>query len=213
MSHPSEQTIQCPGCGREQSFVVWDSINVTLDPDLKTKLINGELTQFRCEACRHESPVSYKLLYHDMEKRLMIWLIPDSSDTDLGKQDAKLMKSMTAQYQCRVVRTQNDLIEKILIFDAGLDDRVITVFKALAIEGLAAEREGDLSELYFAEVSQDDLGQKTIALEGVKDGERYEAPFLEYERIASAFSSKWPPMSACCGRWLQVNQDGVSEFA
>ncbi len=32
----------CPECDSEQEFTVYDSVNVSLNPDAKEKLINGE---------------------------------------------------------------------------------------------------------------------------------------------------------------------------
>jgi hypothetical protein len=40
--------------------------------DAKEKLINGELTIFTCDACGYQVEMVYSILYHDMEKKLMI---------------------------------------------------------------------------------------------------------------------------------------------
>ena len=52
MSSPSPETVTCPKCNHQQKFVIWKSMNVTLDPELKAKFIDGTLTTFTCEAIR-----------------------------------------------------------------------------------------------------------------------------------------------------------------
>lgn len=66
----------CPKCGGKQNATVYDSINVSLDPSLKEKLFHGEVNRFRCKECRENVFVSILLLYHDMEKNLLVQFYP-----------------------------------------------------------------------------------------------------------------------------------------
>ena len=43
MSKISEETIKCPKCGKESKFVMWSSINTVLDPEMKKKVLTGEI--------------------------------------------------------------------------------------------------------------------------------------------------------------------------
>jgi predicted RNA-binding Zn-ribbon protein involved in translation (DUF1610 family) len=70
--------IDCPKCGINQTVTIWDSINVTEDPDLKEKLLKGEINIFRCQKCGDEAVIPMPLLYHDMEKRFFIQYYPFS---------------------------------------------------------------------------------------------------------------------------------------
>ena len=49
---------------------------MSLNPDAKGKLMNGELTMFNCDVCGHRVEVVYPMLYHDMDHKLMIWMDP-----------------------------------------------------------------------------------------------------------------------------------------
>ncbi len=51
MTKLSTKDFVCPECDSEQEFVIYDSVNVSLNSDAKEKLINGELTIFTCDAC------------------------------------------------------------------------------------------------------------------------------------------------------------------
>src|SRR6266496_2023303 len=127
MSLSRQETIHCSACGAEQAFTLWGSINVTVDPKLKQRLLNGDLSTFRCARCGREEHVVYDFLYHDMEKSLAIWLKEkDDSESELAK---KSFSDATGIKTCRTVRTVHELYDKIRIFDDGLDDFEIELFK------------------------------------------------------------------------------------
>ena len=66
MSMPNETMITCPSCGNEQKFTIWNSVNVSLSPELKQKIISGELINFCCDKCGDKSRLVYPMLYHDI---------------------------------------------------------------------------------------------------------------------------------------------------
>lgn len=65
MSAVSVGTVKCCTCGREHKVNIYNSINVTLDHELKDKLISGELTDILC-GCGLTLPLRYPILYHKM---------------------------------------------------------------------------------------------------------------------------------------------------
>ena len=68
--------LECPKCGARQNVPLYDSINVSIDPDLKEKLFRGEINVFQCETCDQKVFVANPLLYHDMEQHLMVQFYP-----------------------------------------------------------------------------------------------------------------------------------------
>ena len=76
MSLNSTQKIYCPKCSNCQEFEIWESVNVTLDPKLKEKVLNRNLMTFECDKCGYKAEGVYPLLYHDMDKKLIIYLVP-----------------------------------------------------------------------------------------------------------------------------------------
>ena len=132
MSMPDETVITCPACGNEQTFVIWQSVNVSLNSDLKEKILSGELVDFRCEKCAEKNRVAYPFLYHDMEQNLMIWLYPgDAPPSNDSDGTGALASKLGEGYQYRWVQSYNELVEKIYIFDAGIDDRAFELFKSV----------------------------------------------------------------------------------
>jgi hypothetical protein len=83
--------LECPRCSAKQKVSVYDSINVSVDPDLKEKLFKGEINVCQCEKCDQAIFVPNPLLYHDMEKELMVQFYPFQAigDKDFLQQFSK----------------------------------------------------------------------------------------------------------------------------
>lgn len=205
MSTPHETTVTCQGCNATQSFTVWQSLNVTLDCDAKQRLLTGELTRFTCQKCGWSGPVIYPFLYHDMEKRLMVWLWTDAGEPDLKDvPPAALMKD----YRLRLVASRNQLVEKILIFDDDLDDRVIEFLK-LILHAQASEGNHPLEgELFFAGLGTDSDGKESVEFEHVMDtgNQALAVPVESYQMLAGSLS---PKLSTATGldNWLRVDRN------
>jgi hypothetical protein len=56
---------------------IWDSVNVSLNPELKAKLFEGNLNIFTCDQCSHTRPVLSSVLYHDMHRGFAVQFFPD----------------------------------------------------------------------------------------------------------------------------------------
>jgi predicted RNA-binding Zn-ribbon protein involved in translation (DUF1610 family) len=66
MSRLTFHEIECPECGLKQKVNIYESVNVTHDPDLKEELLQGKINIFKCHKCGHQSIINNPLLYHDM---------------------------------------------------------------------------------------------------------------------------------------------------
>jgi predicted RNA-binding Zn-ribbon protein involved in translation (DUF1610 family) len=76
MTKERMEEIDCPKCGEKQTETLWDTMNVTLNPELKEKLFQGEINRFRCKNCGNEAYISLPLLYHDMGKKYCVQYYP-----------------------------------------------------------------------------------------------------------------------------------------
>jgi hypothetical protein len=205
MSLPQQIPITCEQCRKEHPFTAWQSLNVTLDPDTKQQLITGELTRFQCPDCGWSGSVLYPMLYHDMGKNLMIWLWPAEGDPDTSS--LPVMGPMV-DYQFRIVSTRNQLIEKILIFDAGLDDRLVEFFKLL-LQVQATQGSHPLpGDLFFGAILPGHLGAERIGFQHLNDGgsESISVPRQIYQQLADSFASKLPSLQTQAAKWLRVDR-------
>ena len=133
MSINVKQSIKCPKCSQMSDITVWTSITVKDSPDLKADLLKGKINIFRCPSCSHMGLMPSPMLYHDEDKRLMISFSP-CSDPVLKEQLFENIERSSKEsgeleklegYNLRFVTDYNELLEKILIFDNGLNDKPI----------------------------------------------------------------------------------------
>ena len=85
MSKASEVEVECPECQHTQTVTFWDSLNASLDPTLREKLLKAEINQFKCIKCECTAHLTGPLLYHDMTRKFCIQYIPpaDLDDPDM----------------------------------------------------------------------------------------------------------------------------------
>lgn len=138
--------VSCPACGKEGHYDHYSSANVTLNPDLKERILNNSLFTFECEHCGESALVETSCLYHDMNERLFFQLAPDADSDEQLKDLLQQISDVGVElsfanegYRIRVVSSLSDLKEKIVISDAGLDDRIIELLKVY-IEAMALEQ-------------------------------------------------------------------------
>lgn len=124
---------KCLHCGNKSEVEVFLSINTDTDPELKDKVINGSAFLWTCPNCGRVNLLKYETLYHDPENSLMFWLIPDEKlqikPIEEYMSSMKSLESSLEGYTTRRVSSVGELIEKIKIFDAGLDDAVMEMAK------------------------------------------------------------------------------------
>lgn len=153
MSKTCEETFTCPACGRENKFTLWQSLNGNLDPDAKQQLLNGSFFLQKCASCGHETPVVYAMLYNDMTHQAMVHLVaPEAVEKTRemirqidGQIDIKL-----PEFRKRIVTNANALREKAIIFENGLDDRVVEIIKLIFLaEAMDQHPDAHISEAYL----------------------------------------------------------------
>jgi hypothetical protein len=146
MTKKQSHEVQCPHCGAKADFEYYATINVTLNPELKEKLLNRELGTFRCGKCRKETFVAHNILYHDMRGGFFIWLIYPQEDGSIhfeeGMDGMPVLKGME-HYKFRLVKDYNQLMEKIFVLDDKRDDIAVEIVK-ISLLGALQER-GDVS--------------------------------------------------------------------
>ena len=130
MSIPVDQTVPCPKCGKDIEFTMWQSINNEM-PFAMKDIISGKLFEVECKNCGLKTHVNYPILVNDMEHDVMIYY----THPDGVEETEKALESMNKLYKgrTRIVTDQASLREKVAIFNAELDDRVVELLKALVM--------------------------------------------------------------------------------
>lgn len=97
-------------------------IDVAVEPGVEEELTSGKLFTFTCPSCGRAARIVHpELSYRDAKRGLSIQM------DALGKLDPAALGE--AAGVTRIVRDSNALLEKVKLFAAGLDDRVIEVLK------------------------------------------------------------------------------------
>ena len=196
MSRHETVKITCPQCKKESDFRIWSSINTQLDPELKSAVRDQSVFLFECPECGKKNSINYGFLYHQMEDNIMIHYANTEENVQeclelYRNEDNEMMKEMfDAGYLIRVVRSREALLEKLAIFDAGLDDRIIEIIKLLYLVQL--EERDDVEGVYFVNVGNEKI------IEFISNGKVLgHAKFDEatYEDIKNDFINKIPPIN------------------
>ena len=132
--------VQCKGCGHKQS--IWDVrlINVQKSPKLKNKLLQGTLFPMRCKQCGEILEQAQHCIYMDPKQALFIELCAPGESIKLPEIQENWAKHGGGTF--RLVRTAEELQEKIRIFDCELDDRVVEVIRVLMTAQLEDQSPG-----------------------------------------------------------------------
>lgn len=122
MAKTKTVALSCPKCHHSFEIKGYEAINGSLDTALKKQLITGALFRHSCPACEAQFFTPYSLKYQDMEKAYAIIL--DTGNLDVEAEAAEVLE-LFPQYRIRVVKDMMDLLEKIHIFEANLNDKII----------------------------------------------------------------------------------------
>ncbi|MBQ3038785.1 MAG: CpXC domain-containing protein [Clostridia bacterium] len=188
MSINFKQSVKCPKCGELHDMTVWSSITVDDSADLKELLLKREINIFRCSSCETSALLPSPLLYHDKDKKLMISFTPCYDKLEKlqlfdnikkSSKDSGELKSLE-DYNLRFVSTYDELLEKILIFDNGLHDKVIECLKVLILT-----QEPEKAEHRVCVFGKCDDKELEFLIKDNKEGQFYTSkiPMSSYETI------------------------------
>jgi len=152
MSRTKTLSLKCPSCRKQIALPVYESITLSEDPQLRAPLLNGQLNYFRCDNCGANFPLPQPLLCHDALRRTMIYFLPQQDVLDLSKR-SELSEPYCALkksgYVFRLVRSFNDLREKIFAAEQGLDDYTLELYKFMIKLKLESQDKLTATHIYF----------------------------------------------------------------
>ena len=211
MSRPVKETIACPHCGKEQEFVCWTSVNASLDKQLKEELVSGRLTTFVCQRCRTSSHVEYDVLYHDMDIPLMVWLKYPDKTGRVSTESATpgMFDLLDDNYTFRLGTSFQDFLEKIRIFDDGLDDFTIELLKLM----VCIRKQIDITEpLYYHRTESSLLAGQLIVLVYPEGDELVEFRYSARKQLPSVQAIQEKVVSSIQAekeRWILLDRSYV----
>lgn len=120
--------VTCPACGLDRDCKLVQSINAATDRDAKERLLTGEINVLACD-CGARTQLAARLVFRDPDHDYTCQVVPD------GKMDeaAALFEAAGMTGTRRLVPSQNALVEKVRILDAGLADWALEMTKVLLL--------------------------------------------------------------------------------
>lgn len=140
MAQKKNYNIRCPKCRHEQEAELFEAVEVGAEPALREALMLNRLNAVTCAGCEFAFQVHKPLLYHDAKRGFMIyWLpVPAGAEEAGERQFADMLLHLTSQQPegvplpaMHLVFTRTELIERIFLLEAQLDERVIEYVKHL----------------------------------------------------------------------------------
>lgn len=183
MSTQITKDVSCPHCGAAVKTQMWPGISAAENPELREKILNETLFDWECPQCGYKARFVYPCLYHDKDRKFMIYVVPNGNDSALQSVDISEEFPQFRELTKRVVTTPTELKEKILIFEAGLNDLAVELVK-LALTDVAEKKHGKLiSSAYFC--YSDEQTEKigfVFFLKGATEPERQDTRFDVYRK-------------------------------
>lgn len=142
----SEKTFSftCPKCRHTETIPEYSAINPEESPELKERILDGSLFSFTCSHCGFSALIRYECVYADPKHKLLIHLPEDPDHPDLSREQEY------SGYLIRRVSDPNEMMEKILIAEEGLDDRAVELEKHLMEEAILNEQPDlKIQTMYF----------------------------------------------------------------
>lgn len=152
MSKMEVTKLNCPKCDTKNSNKTWKYINVSLNPEFKEKVLNQSLFKFKCSNCGYEALLDYSLNYQDDDKKLCIYYVTNQQELDEVEDllnDEEGMISDTKDYKNRIVCSQEDLIEKIVLEEEQLDDRIVEIIKVFFYKNVKSQKDIQIDSIRF----------------------------------------------------------------
>ena len=171
MSMHSVEKITCV-CGRESTFKYYASVNVNVDPNLKRKVLKREINNFRCRQCGYEQELAGRFLYHDMKKRLLVWVLPKSEEPN----------------EKRDIDNASEALKKVMV-GLGMSEQTVHGYDELfRVINLEKQKVGRGVPKQAMTEEQKSSSRKRIELR--KASLRAKLKRLELERLSSSISEK-----------------------
>ncbi|HTR49328.1 MAG TPA: CpXC domain-containing protein [Kofleriaceae bacterium] len=185
-------------CGETYPVEVANGLHISLRPDLRKQILDGEFHRFRCPRCATITQIDGLLAFTDFPRRQWFTVAPgnglpwrkkwlalarESFETTMERNAPPMVVGWAREMTRRLIFGLASLREKLVIFDAGLDDRVVELLKIQLIR----DSHDDFSPARYFHLTE--VRSDTLVLERAQpDGMVRAAPIprVMYDALAGA---------------------------
>lgn len=187
----------CAKCGKRFEVQAYSSVEVDETPEgqaLKEKVVCGELFIRECPGCGNRFVLREPFVYCDRSGKLLICIT-----------DSPIKAGTPDGWTARIVPDVGSLIEKIKIFDAGLDDIAVELCKFVTVSELGKD-----VRLKFLQLEGAD-NDMVFSYPGESGMEMLSVGFNVYEDSRGILSRN-PAMSEDVAGLSRVDADWLAKF-
>jgi hypothetical protein len=142
--------IRC-ACGAEQDVELANGLHISKRPDIRQQILEGTFHRFPCPACGGSVQIENLLAYTDFPKHHWFTIVPEDElpwrgervafaklafQKNMVERAAPIMQDLAPKMKQRVIFGLASLREKIICFDADLDDRLVEALKLQLLRDL-----------------------------------------------------------------------------
>lgn len=143
MNEFDDATVRC-GCGHAYGARVARHLHVSRRPEVRQAIVEGSFHRFACPRCQRINVVEEVLPYTDFPRRHWFTLFPgaylgrreaalalcrETFDKTMREHAPGLVRGWADEFVQRAVFGWAALRDKIVVLDAGLDDRLVEILK------------------------------------------------------------------------------------
>ena len=204
-----KREFECPHCHNTFTINERISINVTLDPGLKNKVLKGKIFRHTCPNCQQESMVLYNTMYHDMEKHIMIYFMIGATEREyripIGANNFGDFAG--DDYALRLEVDYNGFRERVRMLDMGFNDLVLEIMRALVLKELQQQLP-EAEDLYFIGAPEGNIRFQVIA--GGKPVRSLDVPVDMYSKVEEIFK-KFPEATEKVNALRRIDRQWLEE--
>ena len=175
-------SLTCPKCHGTFSFTTYPAFDTGDNILWKEKVRTGEAFLGKCPHCGYETHYDYSFLYKERDTHFLMYYAANKEEYQkayamMTGQDPMVNWDAISSWTRRVVTSREDVLEKLMILDDGLDDRIIEILKALAFVSLHQQKP--------------ELAIDTVLFDKGQDGNHY-FRFSEKGKVLAAYAFDRP---------------------
>jgi hypothetical protein len=167
--------VRCPACGSHHDSALVQTIDTAENPADKAKLLAGELNVLAC-SCGKRTQLAANILYSDKARGYFCQVVPGGEQA--MEEAAAAFAASGVSGVRRLVPSQNALVEKVKLHDAGLQDWTIEMIKVLLLASI-----GELDRVLLFEEADDEVIRWVMFNED-GEAERVSSPRAQYAKLA-----------------------------
>ena len=184
-----KKLFECPSCGLPIELTVYKSINAASDAKMRDRVVTTEIFDQLCPECGAKFKVAYDMLYHEPDRGYMIYLLPNGDEgNDVFDMGDEVDTDVINGYALRIVNNINSLKEKILIFEDGLDDRVVEFCKVYFTINYTKEHpDTEIKEVFYTAFDGDNDAMEFCFFDGEGNPFGVRLPVYVYKNLFEDF--------------------------